>query len=248
MQGYECDLAYVHDVGFGDFAREATPGLLAVLRSAGITQGLVVDLGCGSGIWASALIRRGYDVLGIDVSKAMIHLARRRAPAARFVQASLLVADLPSCDAVTSIGECLNYTFDQRNTRRELRKLFRRVYDALRPGGVFVFDIAEPGQTPRRSHFVGKDWAILFEAEPRSDFLIRRMTIFRRLGKLYRRSQETHQMRLYAQTMPNSFQQDPTGPPHNLTPRFSVGVDVGNAIHGARVDAHSNSYCGFCLQ
>ena len=200
MQGYECDLAYVHDVGFGDFARKAAPGLLAVLRSTGIARGLVVDLGCGSGIWAAALVRRGYDVLGTDISKAMIRLARRRAPAARFVQASLLVADLPSCDAVTSIGECLNYTFDQRNTRRELHKLFRRVYDALRPGGVFVFDIAEPGQTHRRSHSVGKDWAILFEVEPMGDFLIRRMTTFRRLGKLYRRSQETHPMRLYRST------------------------------------------------
>jgi len=197
MHGYECDLAYVHDVGFGDFAREAAPGVLAVLRNAGIIRGLVVDLGCGSGIWAAALIRSGYDVLGIDISKAMIHLARRRAPAARFVHASLLVANLPPCDAVTSIGECLNYTFDRRNTWRGLRSLFRRIYDALQPGGVFIFDIAEAGQMPRRSYSVGKDWAILFEAQPRRGLLIRRMTVFRRLGKLYRRSQEMHRLRLY---------------------------------------------------
>jgi len=78
MSGYGADLAYIHDAGFGDFARKSAPGLLAILRQAGIRGGLVVDLGCGSGIWAAELTRRGYDVLGIDISRAMIRLARAR--------------------------------------------------------------------------------------------------------------------------------------------------------------------------
>jgi len=197
MPGYQSDLAYIHDVGFGDFARKSAPGLLAILRRAGIRTGLVVDLGCGSGIWAAELIARGYDVVGIDLSRSMIELARKRAPAARFINASFLKAKLPVCDAVTAIGECFNYTFDQRNSRRELARFFRRVYDALRPGGLFIFDIAEPGRALRRAYAQGKDWAILFAAEARRDLLIRRMTTFRRDGKLYRRSQETHRLRLY---------------------------------------------------
>ena len=197
MSGYGADLAYIHDAGFGDFARKSAPGLLAILRQAGIRGGLVVDLGCGSGIWAAELTRRGYDVLGIDISRAMIRLARARVPAARFIQASFLSAKLPPCDAVTALGEIFNYTFDGRNSRHQLARFFRRVHGALRPGGVFIFDIAEPGQVPRCSHLEGKDWAILFEAEPQRDFLIRRMTTFRQVGKLYRRSQETHRVRLY---------------------------------------------------
>jgi 2-polyprenyl-3-methyl-5-hydroxy-6-metoxy-1,4-benzoquinol methylase len=87
MAGYKDDLAYIHDVGFGDFAKQSTPGLLKILRQSGITNGLVIDLGCGSGIWAQELIKAGYEVLGVDISTAMIELARKRAPQARFVKA-----------------------------------------------------------------------------------------------------------------------------------------------------------------
>jgi SAM-dependent methyltransferase len=78
---YAPDLAAIHDAGFGGFARDAAPGLLRRLRRAGIRDGLVVDIGCGSGIWARALTDAGYDVLGVDVSEAMLQIARRRAPA-----------------------------------------------------------------------------------------------------------------------------------------------------------------------
>ena len=52
---YQQDLAYIHDVGYGDFARNSAPQLLELLAQAGVDEGLVVDLGCGSGIWAAAL-------------------------------------------------------------------------------------------------------------------------------------------------------------------------------------------------
>jgi len=197
MHAYQADLAYIHDAGFGDYARNSAPGLLEILRRAGIRRGLVVDLGCGSGIWAAELTRRGYLVLGIDITRAMIELARKRAPGARFVNASFLKAKLPPCDAVTAIGECFNYTFDGRSNLKGLAQLFRRVHEALRPGGVFIFDIAEPGRALRRAHAQGRDWAILFEAVATRDLLIRRMTTFRQVGKHYRRSQETHRLRLY---------------------------------------------------
>ena len=102
MTAYKDDLAYIHDVGFGSFARGATPGLLEILRRRGLTQGLVVDLGCGSGIWARALVDAGYDVLGIDISAAMIEMARRRVPEGDFRPGSFLQATLPPCEAWTS--------------------------------------------------------------------------------------------------------------------------------------------------
>jgi len=113
IQGYQEDLAYIHDVGFGAFSSESAPGLLEILHQKGIEKGLVVDLGCGSGIWAKALTQAGYEVLGIDISDAMLDLAREKAPKAKFQNASLLRVELPKCDAVTSIGECLNYQFDE---------------------------------------------------------------------------------------------------------------------------------------
>jgi SAM-dependent methyltransferase len=203
MAGYSEDLAFIHDAGFGDLARHAAGALRRALRERGIRAGLVVDLGCGSGILARALTAAGYGVLGVDISPAMIRLARRAAPEARFVTASLLRFELPECDAVVSVGECVNYTFDAGNRRATLTRLFRRVYDALRPGGVFLFDFAEPGRIPGEAHsrkyVLGPDWAVLREAteDRRRRLLIRRIVSFRRVGQLYRRTEETHAARLY---------------------------------------------------
>ena len=200
-KAYQHDLAYIHDAGFGDYARNSATGLLRILRQNAITMGLVVDLGCGSGIWARELSNGGYDVLGIDISPAMIAIARTRVPGAEFRVESLLKAKLPKCDAVTSLGECLNYLFDRRNNITQLRRLFRRIYTALKPGGVFVFDIAEPGRGkgPRQKHREGKDWAVLVEVDedPRTNLLTRRITSFRKVGELYRRAEETHRLQLY---------------------------------------------------
>ena len=195
---YGEDLAYIHDIGFGDFALGAAPGILEILRRNGTREGLVVDLGCGSGLWARELAQARYRVLGIDISEAMVSLARKKVPEAEFMVESLFEADIPPCDAVTALGEVLNYLFHPES---ELVRLFRRVYDALVPGGVFVFDIAEPGQVPRgtktRGFTEGEDWVVLVEKEEDGDTLTRRITTFRREGEHYRRSDEVHRQRLY---------------------------------------------------
>ena len=201
MPSYESDLAYIHDAGFGEFSRSAAPGLLKFLGQSEIREGLVVDLGCGSGIWARALTDAGYEVLGIDLSPEMLKLARKRAPKAKFVEASYLDASLPRCAAVTSIGECLCYRFDNNNRFSSLRRLFKRVHNALLPGGIFVFDLAAPGRGsgPSRRHFKGDDWAIIVEygEDPRQGILTRRITTFRETGQSYRRGEEIHQLNLY---------------------------------------------------
>ncbi|MBI3653561.1 MAG: class I SAM-dependent methyltransferase [Acidobacteria bacterium] len=200
---YKADLAFIHDVGFAGFARNAAPGIFAILKHYKLTDGLVVDLGCGSGWWAKALTDAGYEVLGIDISAAMIRLARQRAPQAEFRVASLLQTDIPSCRAITSISECLNYLCDSRNHNRALVQLFRRIHQALLPGGVFIFDILEPGQfkagSVTRGFTEGDGWAVLVEKreDEKTATLTRRIITFRNTGKLYRRDEEVHQVRLY---------------------------------------------------
>lgn len=57
MEGfYKEDLAFIHDVGFRDYALKSAPGILKILHDYQIQSGLVVDLGCGSGLWAKELI------------------------------------------------------------------------------------------------------------------------------------------------------------------------------------------------
>jgi SAM-dependent methyltransferase len=203
VKAYRDDLAYIHDVGFGSLARHAAPVLLDGLRQRGVDRGLVIDLGCGSGILAQALSAAGYDVLGIDISEAMVALARQRVPNGQFRVQSLLEADLPPCVAVAAIGECCNYLFDRSNTMRGLLRLFRRIYAALAPGGLLVFDVAEPGRIPgsgpQRHFTAGEDWAVLLTAEENRQHrvLTRRITSFRKVGELYRRDHEVHRLRLY---------------------------------------------------
>lgn len=199
---YGDDLAYIHDAGFGEFAAGAAPWLLNLFHAHALSDGLVIDLGCGSGIWARALSLAGYAVLGYDISQAMVALARKRAPRAEFHAKPLLAARLRPCVAVTAMGEVFNYLFDKRNTPERLARLFGRVYEALRPGGLFVFDVALPGRVAggrRRVYSEGSDWACLFEAEEDASqkILTRRITTFRKVGQLYRRDHEVHRLRLY---------------------------------------------------
>ncbi|HEY6582823.1 MAG TPA: class I SAM-dependent methyltransferase [Rubrobacter sp.] len=200
---YGEDLAYIHDVGHADFALDSAPGILDILERSGIGEGLVVDLGCGTGLLTRELIDAGYGVFGVDISGAMIRIARRRAPEAEFQVGSLFKVDLPSCAAVTAISEVLNYLFDAENENLGLGRVFRHVYDTLAPGGVFVFDVLGPGQVPvgttAKGFSVGEDWAVLSEREedPGRGTMERRIVSFRKVGEHYRRIDEVHRVRLY---------------------------------------------------
>src|SRR5512138_1449182 len=99
MNDYGVDFARIHAEGHDALARHAGPAIVDHLRNAGIRRGLVVDLGCGSGIVTRHLIGSGFDVLGVDPSPAMLQIARRRAPAATFVQRRAEDIELPTCVA-----------------------------------------------------------------------------------------------------------------------------------------------------
>lgn len=186
MRGYGEDLAFIHDAGY------STPpaGLMRLLPR----RGRVVDLGCGSGVWAAQLCKTGHEVIGIDQSAPMIRLARRRAARARFIRASVFSVAIPECDTVTALGEVFNYQFARGN----LGRLFGRVHAALGPGGVFLFDLAGPGRATGSHHRVGDDWACFAHSREVGRTLIREITSFRRVGKVWRQSDETHRLRLYA--------------------------------------------------
>ncbi|MFQ4141622.1 class I SAM-dependent methyltransferase [Chlorogloeopsis sp. ULAP02] len=200
---YKEDLAYIHDVGHSDFALKSAPGILEIFTQNKVCNGLVVDLGCGSGLWAQELSKAHYHVLGVDISEALIAIARTRVPDAEFRVESLFKTDIPPCNAVTSIGECLNYLFDPDNNWQMLIQLFLRVYSALTPDGVFVFDIAEPGQVlpenVTKGFSQGEDWVVLVEKEENRNLqtLTRRITSFRKIGKYYRQADEIHHLQLY---------------------------------------------------
>jgi SAM-dependent methyltransferase len=198
---YGADLAYIHHVGFGGFAAAAAPALGDLLRAAGIRDGLVVDVGCGTGILARALTERGYDVLGIDVSAHMIERARGVAPRARFMNASIRNTSLPPCRAVLAIGESLSYVTGRSRRQPDLRPLFARIGRALLPGGLFVFDLVVAGRPlmSYRTWHLGTDWAVLADVSERSPtgVVTRRITTFRGRAGGYRRTDECHAVGVY---------------------------------------------------
>jgi SAM-dependent methyltransferase len=190
---YGSDLAYIHHAGFSDFAIRAAPEIIGILRRHGITSGCVVDAGCGSGILSSALVAAGYDVVGFDASPAMIRLARRNAPGARFRVASLASMALPPCDAIVAAGEVVSYAVS-------LRRFFARAHGSLRPRGLFVFDFVE--SSTRRTYLpkgmVTADWALAVRADVSRDGreLVRRIVTARRVGRRWRRQFEIHRVHI----------------------------------------------------
>lgn len=191
---YAEDLAWIHHTGFGEFAESASSGILEILWKHDVREGLVVDVGCGSGILSRELTRAKFTVLGFDASPAMIELAYKTVPAARFQVARFANATLPPCDAIVAVGEVLNY-----GTLDEVRTFFANAADALRQGGVLLFDVAErhsyPPHDEHRSG--GDDFSVIAIKESDGVRLTRRVLIFREVDGKIRRSEEVHELELY---------------------------------------------------
>lgn len=202
-QLYREDLATIHADGYGFHWQNAADALIDLLRACGIEQGKVIDLGCGGGQWLARLRAEGYQTCGIDVSASMIRLSKRVVPESDFICGSFADVKLPQCDAATSLGEPMNYL----NSGAEMRRTLKNVYCALRPGGVFIFDVRHPatGPVPIINHnMVNEDWFChaRIEEDFRTNSLTRYITTFRRVGSSnrFRRDEEVHRLRIFSRT------------------------------------------------
>ncbi|MEM6252551.1 MAG: class I SAM-dependent methyltransferase [Cyanobacteria bacterium P01_D01_bin.156] len=109
-------------------------------------QGKILDLCCGTGQLIQPLIEAGYDVVGLDGSEEMLAYARQNAPQADFLLEDARTFDLEaSIDGVFSTSASLNHLM----SLPELTQVFERVYRALKPDGIFVFDLNHPEQLER---------------------------------------------------------------------------------------------------
>jgi SAM-dependent methyltransferase len=194
---YRRDLALIHHLGFGFHADDCAPGILTLLEPVRAAGGLVLELGCGSGLLTRHLIDGGLRVIATDASPAMLDLARRVAGDAEDVRRLSLPDDpLPEADAVVSVGHVLNYLPDEPAIDRALVA----IAGALRPGGVLAIDLCDLGyaeargdQPPSRG-WAGDDWAIVTEfSVPSPDRFVRQMATFVRTEDgSWRRDDERH--------------------------------------------------------
>jgi SAM-dependent methyltransferase len=222
---YRRDLALVHHLGFGFHADLCAPGMLEILSPVRERRGLVVELGCGSGLLTKYLLDAGHRVIATDASPAMLELAREHARDAEEIRVLALPDDpIPSADAIVSIGHVLSYLPDADALERSLVA----VAHALRPGGILAIDLCdlEWGEARRDAPSqgrVGDDWAIVTEFSlPSPDRFVRQMAAFVRTDDgSWRRDDERHDNVLIDTTVVPA-----------LLARHDVAATVGTSFGG----------------
>ncbi|MCK5022456.1 MAG: methyltransferase domain-containing protein [Candidatus Pacebacteria bacterium] len=121
-----------------DESRKANTALLKVLRQ-NLNPNLHeigLDIGCGTGNYTIPLVDDFDKVFGLDNSKEMLDVARKKSNKVDWIQKDALQTGLPDkyCDAVWLIST-LHYFIGERQNL-----LFREIYRILKPGGVVVAD------------------------------------------------------------------------------------------------------------
>ncbi|KAI9792545.1 MAG: hypothetical protein M1816_002065 [Peltula sp. TS41687] len=129
--------------------------VITQLEQAQIKPAKILDVGSGTGRPVCAdFVAAGHDVLGIDISSAMIEAARQRVPQAKFEQIDARDFSAPPAtfDAIT-VYWSLIVCFSQD----EIRQSIRKIHDWLKPGGIFVFVTAAsfPGNNVL-THWLGR--------------------------------------------------------------------------------------------
>ena len=146
--GYDAVMAHVDYDAWADYAAE-------LLQRYAPRATDLVELGCGTGELALELLGRAPETLryrGYDGSPEMIEAARRKAAAeaAPLAFGVLCFGEAvpgPPADAVLLLYDGLNYVLDSAG----VVALLRSAHDALRPGGVFVFDQSTPVNSERHA-------------------------------------------------------------------------------------------------
>ena len=178
--------------------------LCKMLAQHGITDGPVLDLGCGTGKMTRLMSEQGYDMTGIDNAAEMLQIAAMEpgeVPILYLLQ-DMQDLELDGCvRAIYSVCDCVNYVLDEE----ELQQAFSRVHEYLEEDGVFIFDVntsykytkllAENTFAESRDEgsFI---WDNYYDEEERINEYD--LTLFIPEGdELYRRYTETHYQRNY---------------------------------------------------
>jgi SAM-dependent methyltransferase len=118
------------------------PRLFPLLAERGYPGSRVLDAGCGTGTLALAFAERGYAVCGLDLSEAMLAVARGKDPESKVAWrrgdvTSFDLLDRGPVDVVTCVGDTLNHLPALDDWQRALD----RFADHLRPGGALYLDV-----------------------------------------------------------------------------------------------------------
>lgn len=206
MNAYHA-LAVSYDRLTNDVDYEATVDFYqTILDREGLRPRTAVDLACGTGSVTALLAQKGLQVIGVDMSEEMLTVAQQKAAqlpcAPRFVCQRLEQLWLPrGVDLAVCALDSLDYITDPKLCRQAIA----RIYKALNPGGIFIFDVNTPEKLRAMDGqvFLDEDDDVYCvwrgEFDEQTNICSYGMDLFQRQGNLWQRSFEEHQEYAYGQ-------------------------------------------------
>lgn len=188
---------------------EWTEYIKGLLTEYGVDNGLVLDLGCGTGSITELMAKEGYDMIGIDNSEEMLSIAMEKREKSGY-NILYLCQDMREFElygtvrAIISICDSVNYIMEED----ELLEVFKLVNNYLDPGGIFIFDLntlykysnimgdTVIAENRDNCSFIWENY--YYEAERINEY---DLSIFiKEKDNLYRKYEETHLQRAYELT------------------------------------------------
>ena len=178
--------------------------LVSLLKKYGVKDGLVLDMGCGTGAMTRYLDAHGYDMTGIDLSEEMLTIAKEKSsPDILYLLQDMREFELyGTMRAAVSVCDSMNYILEEE----DLLQVFSLVNNYLDPGGIFVFDLntVYKYQEILGEQTIAEDreecsfiWDNFYDEEEMINEYD--LTIFvQEDGELFRRYCETHYQRAYS--------------------------------------------------
>ena len=177
-----------------------------ILRREGVNPRTAVDLACGTGSVALLLAQQGLAVTAVDMSEEMLTAAAQKAAEQEnppvFACQMLQELKLPrGVDLAVCALDSLDYILDPDDCAEAIR----RVYKALNPGGIFIFDVNTPEKLRAMDGqvFLDEDddvycvWRGEFDDD--TNICSYGMDLFQRRGDVWHRSFEEHREYAYSE-------------------------------------------------
>ncbi|MCR4999681.1 MAG: class I SAM-dependent methyltransferase [Lachnospiraceae bacterium] len=192
---------FMDNVPYDDWAQN----VYHLLKKQGITDGLIAELGCGTGQMTRRFRDMGFDMIGIDNSIEMLDMARAKESDESILY---LCQDMREFElygtvkAVVSICDSMNYITEEE----DLLQVFKLANNYLDPGGIFLFDMNTPfkyrellgdgvfAENRDEGSFI---WENEFDAEEGLNYYD--LTLYIKEGDTYCRYEEEHVQKAYSQ-------------------------------------------------
>ena len=195
--------------------RETVAFYHRIMEKEGVRPRTAVDLACGTGSVALLLAREGLQVTAVDLSEEMLSVAQMKAMELEnpplFICQPLQALRLPKA---VDLAVCALDSLDYITNPQDCREAIQRIYKALNPGGIFIFDVNTPEKLRAMDGqvFLDEDedvycvWRGEFDEE--SNICSYGMDLFQRQGAVWHRSFEEHREYAYSSEQLTEYLKD----------------------------------------